>query len=363
MLWRTHIRIANEVLYKLEISKSSPEADSLREGIIAPDKWKDFPHHHSKEREIEKHIMNARKFFLHDNLENAFFHLGVALHYIQDSYVSLSTRSTHHTHWEEQIDDAYFTDNLYRLAEKAFHNRPDRREEYLEIAEKLSRKIDGKEATLKIATMPGPGISFWSYRAWGKPHVDLNFALKASFLISKAVLSQKKYPELQEQLKNVYVEYERMLKEAEIKYVNSILESLRKEVTWKNRKQKNGLLQKIKNSFFTSLSKKHEFDVNRKLGKYTQKKHLMEVREIFENTIKMIVAPHQLWYHFDVPKMDVDSVESDLLSVNEASDCLGISESSLQRRIAESKIFCYHIKNREFIRRSELKQMGKAQRE
>jgi len=70
MLWRTHIRIANEVLYKLEISKSNPEAASLREGIIAPDKWKDFPHHHNKEKEIEKHVMNARNACMHSSKNN-----------------------------------------------------------------------------------------------------------------------------------------------------------------------------------------------------------------------------------------------------------------------------------------------------
>jgi len=214
MLWRTHIRIAYKILDRLGIPKSSPEAASLREGIITPDKWKDFPHHHDKESDIEEHIMKARGFFLDNDLEKACFHLGVALHYVQDSYTSLSTRSEHHTRWEEQMDEAYFVDNLHRLVEKTFYDRPDRREEYSERADMLSEKTEGKEATLQLATMPGPGLSFWSYREWGKPHVDVNFALKASYLISESVFGPKSCTKLKGELKSIPQEYQSNLKHA-----------------------------------------------------------------------------------------------------------------------------------------------------
>lgn len=127
MLWRTHIRIVNKILSELKISKFGFEASRFREGVVAPDKWRDFPHHYGKSRSIEKNIMKARSFFLNDELANACFHLGVALNYIQDSYVSLSSRSRHHACWEEQMDEAYFTNNLQQLVERAFYNRLDRK--------------------------------------------------------------------------------------------------------------------------------------------------------------------------------------------------------------------------------------------
>ena len=60
MLWKTHIRIIREVLNRIGISPSSPEASRMREGVITPDKRKDFPHHHGKEqaKEAEK-AMNS----------------------------------------------------------------------------------------------------------------------------------------------------------------------------------------------------------------------------------------------------------------------------------------------------------------
>jgi hypothetical protein len=82
MLWETHIRIANEVLQRLKLSISSVEAQQLRKGIIIPDRWGDYPHHFGKSNTIKKYLLEARGLFLLGDLPNAYFFLGVALHYI-----------------------------------------------------------------------------------------------------------------------------------------------------------------------------------------------------------------------------------------------------------------------------------------
>jgi len=48
MLWKTHVRISFEVLRRLGISLTDEVAQSFKNGIVAPDQWKDFPHHHGK---------------------------------------------------------------------------------------------------------------------------------------------------------------------------------------------------------------------------------------------------------------------------------------------------------------------------
>ena len=40
MRWQTQVRIANEVSQRLEIPKSTIEADRLKESVLAPDKWR-----------------------------------------------------------------------------------------------------------------------------------------------------------------------------------------------------------------------------------------------------------------------------------------------------------------------------------
>ena len=63
MLWKTHIRISYKILSKLDIPSATYKANQLREGSIAPDKWKDYPHHHGKSENIKTNILKARKFF------------------------------------------------------------------------------------------------------------------------------------------------------------------------------------------------------------------------------------------------------------------------------------------------------------
>ena len=64
MLWKTHIRIAYKISKKFGLPTSSSEANQLREGSIAPDKWKDYPHHHSKSKNIEKKNSGSTEIFL-----------------------------------------------------------------------------------------------------------------------------------------------------------------------------------------------------------------------------------------------------------------------------------------------------------
>lgn len=86
MLWKTHIRLANEILHKLGLPSSSHEANQLRKGCIEPDKWKDYPHHKGKSGDIQSRLLKARKNYLDNNLGEAYYNLGVALHYIQDKF-------------------------------------------------------------------------------------------------------------------------------------------------------------------------------------------------------------------------------------------------------------------------------------
>ena len=246
MLWKTHIRIANEVLAKLGIPRSSAEANRLREGSVAPDKWKDYPHHHGKSDKIKEHVLKARWFFLSDDLPEACFCLGVALHYIQDYYTSLSSRSRNHVRWEQQIEESYFTGDLERLVERAFSNRSDRREEYKRYARRLSNRIEGKDDTLQIAAMPGPCAND---QTWGKPYVDLNFALKASLTIAKSVFSARTNPKLQAELVHVLKKHEAILIKTEVLFAEKLIGLIKKRDSSEKRKIKDGFFRPYETSF------------------------------------------------------------------------------------------------------------------
>lgn len=357
MLWQTHIRIANEVLRKLGMPKSSIEASHLREGSIAPDKWKDYPHHHGKSGTIKKYVLEARRLFLNGDSARAYFCLGVALHYVQDSYTSLSSRSSRHIRWEQQIEQSYFTDDLESLVAAAFRDRPDRRKEYTKYAGLLSHIIEGKENTLQLASAPGPGISFWGDRIWGRPHVDLNFALRASLLIAESVFGPKASPKLETELRHILADYETILRKAELVFANEIMELIKKRDELKKRRRKDGIFQTLRSHFLTFWSKVQNLRAGLKIKEYEQQKHLKKVARAYREATKKLVSPHSGWYNFTIPQIDINSVEKELLSTHETSEYFGISDHAIKELIKKRKISCYHVRDKELIRACELRKV------
>ena len=70
-------------------------------GSVSPDNWEDFPHHHGKESEITRNIINSRILFLKHDDEYAHC-LGVALHYLQDRWTLSPRIKDKHTPYEYQ---------------------------------------------------------------------------------------------------------------------------------------------------------------------------------------------------------------------------------------------------------------------
>lgn len=219
MLWKTHLRISFEVLNRLGISLSPETTQHFREGIIAPDQWKDYPHHYGKSKEIKHHLMKARRYFLKDDSANAFFHLGVAFHYIQDSHTSFASFYPNHHSWEESIENSSFTNHLIKTIDYALSNKKDERKRCLWLAEALSNKAQGRDHTLYLATLAGHEQS----KSFAKPIVDLNLALRASYVVAESVLSSKTCSSLEEKMSEGLSTYESIMKTAEREVADKII--------------------------------------------------------------------------------------------------------------------------------------------
>jgi len=328
----------------------------LREGSVTPDKWKDYPHHYDKSRSIQKHITEARKFFLKGDLPNTFFSLGVVLHYIQDSYTSLSPIAEHQVRWEQQIEEACFVDDLEELVRLTFQDHDDRIDRYTELIRLLSEEIEGEEKTLDIATLHETEVGFWDVCIGGSPDVDLNFALKTSFVIAKSVLGPRTCPKLQTELMDLSMEYENMLRETEIVFVNEIVELIEKRDDLK-KKRKNGIFTTLRNYFLVLSSKIHNLRVRSKIKEYERKKHLKSIVRAYQETAEMRIDPHSNWYNITVPEIDISIVKKELLSIQDASEYFGISENIIKDLIETGKLSSYFLKDQELIRKSELEQV------
>ena len=73
MLWKTHLRISNWICQDLKLPHGATQV--IKESVILPDKWKDYPHHHGKDKTIRKYIIEARKSFLNNAYRDMYYNL------------------------------------------------------------------------------------------------------------------------------------------------------------------------------------------------------------------------------------------------------------------------------------------------
>jgi len=220
MLFRTHIRIAKKIAVQLALN--SEQTECLVKGSLRPDYWKDHPHHHGKKSQIRQYIAYSRKFYLENAVPESLFYLGIALHYIQDSWVTLPGWHEQHKWYEAEVDREQFIEDLLKLAEEtdvsdlwrnvSYDNFEECRVHFYEIAVQLKkfeqlcrssfRTCTGEfieEKTLEIATLERPKL--------GSPALDLNFAYKISFLVAASVYTTKISQTLQERLTGLRNKY------------------------------------------------------------------------------------------------------------------------------------------------------------
>jgi len=351
MLWKTHIRISFEVLRRLEISLTPEASRRFKEGIVAPDKWKDFPHHHGKSEQIKQYLMTSRGYFLQDDFPNAFFHLGVALHYIQDSHTSFASFYPKHQSWEESIEYAHFTSDLKKTINYSLRDKGWERERCLRIAEALSKNAQGRDNTLYLATLSGHEAS----KSFAKPIVDLNLALRASYVVIESVLSPKKCPALENKLRAELSNHEVLMRTAEVELTNKIIRLVNeREDLGKQKVSPSGLISKIKNWILGIRIKLKDLAVNSNYKSYTQQKHLEKVIREYLKETNRTVAPYRGWYNFQITKFNPSDVSKELLTIQDVSMSLDENESTLKESLAKVNLTSYQVRNMELIRRAEL---------
>jgi hypothetical protein len=336
---------------RLDISLTDEVAQSFKNGILAPDKWKDYPHHYGKSEEIETYLIKSREYFLQDDFPNAFFNLGVALHYIQDSYTSYASFYPKHNSWEESIEYAYFADDLEETIRRSLNSNPYERDRCLQLANILSRKAQGRDNTLYMATLSGHAAS----RSFARPIVDLNLGLRASYVAAESALSSRNSPALKDELRRGLLNYEALMRTAEAELSNKIIGLVNERDNLEKRKTlETGLVSRIRNwilgiriTFKNSALKSSNND-------YIQRKHLERVVREYVKAANITAIPYKGWYNYEIPRIDQNVVERELLSVQEIAESLGENEHVLKESLNRANISIYQVGTREMVRRAEL---------
>lgn len=86
---RAHTRIAAELSRKMRLSKEHEKI--LLDAILEPDRWRSrnfrVSHHYLQYDIILSHLKMARKAYLENNMPSCLYHLGIALHFLQDALI------------------------------------------------------------------------------------------------------------------------------------------------------------------------------------------------------------------------------------------------------------------------------------
>ncbi len=176
---------------------------------------------------------------------NAYYNLGVALHYIQDSFTTgPNFEKEFHEKWEGWIENSDFVSNIDETIQKTVRNEPEQKR-CSRVAQELQKEVGGRDKTLRIANLNG---HMKNYESMASPEVDLNLGFMASYVVSKSILDSKDCPDLDIQLKNIHLAYEDYLIKSDIDSSNKIigLISRRDELT-KRMAPSHGIVAKIKN--------------------------------------------------------------------------------------------------------------------
>ena len=337
---------------------SDEVAHSFRNGIVAPDQWKDYPHHHGKSENIKEHLMKSRGYFLQDDLPKSFFHLGVALHYIQDSYTSVVSynspnRQIWHQNWEQDIETSNIVgdQDFEKMINYSLMKNNFQRERCLRIAHSLSRGTEGRDNTINVATLSGHGESISN----AKPIVDLNLGFRASLVVIESVLSSKNCPALENELRKGLFYHEALLRTAEVELANKIIGLVNERIDLELRRvPSSGIVSKIRNWILGMKIGSKERAVNFNYDYYTAKGHLHEVVREYLNAANRTVTPYAGWFNFQIPRINPNIVSKELLSVQDVAKALGEDEHDLKGSLHKHNVSIYYVRNSELVRRAEL---------
>lgn len=221
----------------------------------------------------------------------------------------------------------------------------------------LSRKADGKYDTLRAATLVGGSPSSQT----GKPIVDFNLALEASFVVAESILSHRINTQLDLSLKQSLNYHESLLHDAELSSSKEIIDIANQVENLKSKKiAKSGFIPKLKNGFLGLRVKVKELQLNSKYNKYIQKRHLLAVCSKYKQATDGIINPHIGWYNFAIPELNLNIVKSELIPIQGVNRTFSINEETFAQLVRDRRLSLHTIGNQNVVSRRELNQILKA---
>jgi hypothetical protein len=362
MIWETHRKLSLEAIDRIGVRLSPTECDSLMRGVVAPDEWKmsnqndRTSHHYGRASEINDYLHLARTYYLNDDPINTYFNLGIALHFIQDSYVSYPSflSKEKHDNWEQGIDRCYISPDFAESIKKI--NYKSEAERCAWVAEELLREVQGPIDTMRLATL-------FSHQKTNdtiaNPVVDLNLAYRASYTISKSILGPKNSVTLDNQLNDIYKIHEKMLWQEEDRVSEQLIKSFeQRNVIRGALVNGKGLIVKIKNWMTGRKVRSLETQLASNYDDYFDKGHLKRVDWNYKNEVTKLTNSYTGWYIYTIHNLNINSVTSGLIQAEKVNQIVGLDERVLPNFINSGSVPSYSVGSKSLIRRADLDKMG-----
>lgn len=358
MIWETHRNLSLEAINRIGVRLSPNERDSLMKGVVAPDEWKmsnkndRTSHHYGRAPEIKEYLHLARTYYLNDDLINTYFNLGIALHFIQDSYVSYPSflSKEKHDSWEQGIDRCYISPDFTESINKI--NNKSEAERCAWVARELMNEVQGPMDTIRIATI-------FSHQKTNdtiaNPVVDLNLAYRASYTVTKSILSPKNSVSLDTQINDIYKNYENMLWQEEGRMSEQLIKMFEQRNVLKGSLiDGKGLVVKIKNWMTGRKIRSLETKLSSSYDDYFDKGHLKRVAWNYKNEIAKITTNYSGWYIYTIHDLDINSVTSRLIHAENANQVVGLDKHVLSNLLTNGFIPSYSVGLKSLIKKTDL---------
>lgn len=284
MKWEAHTRTAQKILADFDAYHFQKYEKDLINGIIYPDSNDPEPHR-GREEAIKGNIRKARDRRLEYNPSDSFFYLGMAFHYIQDSWVGMDPDHEDYAKYEKQMDKS----TLLGRGDDLFKYQPVHRNrvltQYKELDKRLSKPLTSIDEMYSLVTT-------------GKPYestafLDLNYSYRICYRVAEMVLKPMLKISLDEKLSKLHEEYTEKLEKCE-KTEQEALFKMEKELG----EPRSGVI-----AGFENWKLKRNLEIRTK--QYEKRKHLDKILKLYKNEATQTAKPFVDWYNVQIPELEL----------------------------------------------------------
>ncbi len=289
MKWEAHTRTAEKILADFDAYHFKKYEKDLINGIIHPDSNDPKPHS-GRDEAIRDYIRKARDRRLDYNSSDSFFYLGMAFHYIQDSWVGMDPDHEDYKTYEKMIDKSI----ILGRDEDLFRYYPVKRNrvlvQFMNLETRLAKPVKSTAELYELATMPKPYES--------SAFLDLNFSYRVCYRVAEMVLQPMLKVSLDESLEKLHSEYTEKLVDKEKTEKQSLFE------------MGNSILMIDGKGTFDGVDRwKKKRTLDKRTNLYAKGGHLERLVQGYTREAAALSKPFSDWYNVNIPELTLPVVE------------------------------------------------------